>query len=89
MWHVYILKCSDKTFYTGVTNNLKRRLFEHNETKLGAKYTRARRPNKLVYSKKFKNRSLAQKEEYRIKTLDRIQKKIIINKYNARNKTKK
>ena len=89
MWYVYILECSDKTFYTGVTNNLERRLLEHNQTKLGSKYTRARRPNIIVYFQKYKNRSLAQKEEYRIKLLKRSEKLLIINKKNARNKTTK
>jgi len=74
MWHVYILECSDKTLYTGITNNLKRRLEEHNFGNLGAKYTRARRPVKLVYSTRRKERSRAMKEEYRIKKLSREEK---------------
>lgn len=74
MYHVYILKCADKTLYTGITTNLKRRITEHNSNKLGAKYTSSRRPVKLVYSKKFKNRSIASKEEARIKKLKRIKK---------------
>jgi putative endonuclease len=74
MWYVYILKCKDKTFYTGITNNLKRRVAEHNSSNLGAKYTRARRPVKLVYSRRFKDRSGAAKEEWRIKGLTRSEK---------------
>ena len=74
MYHVYILKCSDKTFYTGITNDLKRRLKEHNSSNLGAKYTKGRRPVRLVYSVKKKNRSYASKEERRIKELSRIEK---------------
>jgi putative endonuclease len=74
MWYVYILECSDKTYYTGVTNNLKKRVEEHNSSNNGAKYTRARRPVKLVYSKKKKNRSYAQKEEAMIKNLSRREK---------------
>lgn len=74
MWHVYILKCKDKTLYTGVTNDLLRRLDEHNNSALGAKYTKSRRPVVLVYSKSFKNRSLAQKEEWRIKRLSKEEK---------------
>ena len=74
MWQVYIVKCSDSTFYTGITTNLKRRIDEHNNSPLGAKYTRGRRPVKLVYSKKFKNKSLATKEEARIKKLSRKEK---------------
>ena len=74
MYFLYILKCADKTLYTGVTVDLKRRVKEHNASKLGAKYTRARRPVKLVYSKKFANRSKAQKEESKIKKLSRAEK---------------
>lgn len=79
MWYVYIVKCSDKTFYTGVTNDLKRRISEHNGSKLGSKYTRARRPVILSYQKKYKTRSLAQKEEYRIKNLSRKEKQNLID----------
>ncbi len=74
MYYLYILKCADKTLYTGITTDLKRRVVEHNYSKLGAKYTSARRPVKLIYSKRFKNRSNAAKEEVRIKKLNRIQK---------------
>lgn len=71
MYYLYILKCADKTLYTGITTDLKRRLIEHNTGKLGAKYTFSRRPVKLVYFKRFKNRSMASKEEARIKGLKR------------------
>jgi putative endonuclease len=81
MWYVYILKCSDKTLYAGVTNDLNRRLNEHNNSILGSKYTRARRPVTIVYQKKYKTRSLAQIEEYRIKQLPKKDKIKIINKY--------
>jgi len=74
MYYLYILKCADKTLYTGITVDLDRRIKEHNDSKLGAKYTKARRPVKLVYSKKFRNRSLASKEENRIKNLSREEK---------------
>jgi len=79
MWQVYILKCADETFYTGITTDLKRRIIEHNESALGAKYTHGRRPVKLVYAKKFKNRSLASIEESRIKKLSRTEKLVLIN----------
>ena len=74
MYYLYIIKCADKTLYTGITTDLKRRILEHNSTKLGAKYTSSRRPVKLVFSKKFKNRSSASKEEARIKKLKRVDK---------------
>ena len=73
-WHVYIIECKDGKLYTGITNDLKRRIKEHNSSKLGAKYTRTRRPVQLIYSKKFRNRSSASKEESRIKHLSRKEK---------------
>lgn len=81
MYHLYILKCVDKTLYTGITVDLKRRVEEHNSSKLGSKYTRARRPVKLVYSKKFRTRSKAAKEEARIKSLTRAEKLGIISNF--------
>ena len=74
MYYLYILECADKTLYTGITTDLKRRVLEHNENKLGAKYTSARRPVKVVYSKKFKNRSTASKAESGIKKLSKAEK---------------
>jgi putative endonuclease len=74
MYHLYILKCADKTLYTGIATDLVRRVKEHNTSKLGAKYTRGRRPVKLVYSKKFRNRSTASKAESKIKMLSREEK---------------
>ncbi len=79
MWKIYILQCSDNTLYTGITNNLERRIETHNKGK-GAKYTSARRPVKLLYSKDVANRSEATKEEKRIKKLSRNEKlKLIRN----------
>ncbi|MDD4136210.1 MAG: GIY-YIG nuclease family protein [Candidatus Shapirobacteria bacterium] len=74
MYFLYILQCVDNTLYTGITTNLDRRLKEHNNSKLGAKYTKIRRPVKLVYSQQFTDRSEASKEESRIKKLSRQEK---------------
>ncbi len=74
MYIVYIIQCADSTLYTGITTDLERRIKEHNNSKLGAKYTKIRRPVKLVYSQEFENRSEASKEESRIKKLSRQQK---------------
>ncbi len=72
---VYILQCSDKTLYTGITNDIDRRLLEHNENnKKGAKYTKTRRPVKVIYTKYYKNRSEAQKNEIKIKKMSRKMK---------------
>ena len=78
MYYLYILKCADKTLYTGITLDLARRLKEHNCSKLGAKYTRARRPVRLVYSKKFRTRSTASMAEAKLKNLTRAEKLKII-----------
>lgn len=67
MYFVYILHCIDDTLYTGITTNLSRRIEEHNSSKKGAKYTRIRRPVKLVYTEEHLNRSMASKREYIIK----------------------
>lgn len=79
MYYLYILKCADDTLYTGITTDLERRVAEHNTSKLGARYTSARRPVRLVYSKKFKDRSSASKEESRIKKLKKVDKVKLIN----------
>ena len=78
-YFVYILKCSDETLYTGITTNVTRRLFEHNNSEKGAKYTKVRRPVHLVYLEESPNRSLASKREYAIKKLSREQKMELIN----------
>jgi len=83
-WYTYILKCSDETFYTGITTNLKKRLEEHNhDNKKGAKYTRARRPVVLVYSEESDDRSQATKRELAIKKLSRNKKQALIDNYSA------
>jgi len=67
VYYVYIVKCSDETLYTGITTQLDRRIEEHNNSKKGAKYTRARRPVVLVYSEEYADRCTASKREYEIK----------------------
>lgn len=79
MCYVYILECSDKTLYTGWTNNLPKRIEAHSKGK-GAKYTRCRLPVKLVYFEEHDDKVSAQKREYAIKQLSRIQKLHLINK---------
>ncbi len=74
-----MLQCKDNSLYTGITTDLGRRVKEHNSSKLGAKYTRARRPVKLVYSKEFESRSEALIEEARIKKLARVEKIKLFN----------
>jgi putative endonuclease len=71
--YFYVVSCKDDSLYAGYTNNLKRRIKLHNEGK-GAKYTRARRPVRLVYSKGFPTKSEAMKVEYAFKQWDRKKK---------------
>lgn len=73
LWHTYIIRCRDKKLYTGITNDLKRRLAEHNSGD-GCKFTRCRIPVKLLCSIKSKTRSGALKKEAAIKGLTREQK---------------
>jgi putative endonuclease len=75
---VYILECSDKTLYCGWTNDLEKRLHEHNEGKHGAKYTRGRRPVKLVYQEPCPTKSDALKREREIKNLPRHKKLLLL-----------
>lgn len=75
--YTYILKCADNSLYTGWTNNLKKRLEDHNLGK-GAKYTRARLPVALVYYETYDTREEAMRREAAIKKLSRPQKERLI-----------
>jgi predicted GIY-YIG superfamily endonuclease len=76
-FYVYILQCADHTFYTGYTNDVLKRLNTHNSGK-GAKYTRSRRPCKLVWACAYDTKSDAMKREYEIKQLTRQEKMKLI-----------
>lgn len=76
---VYILHCSDGTYYTGYTTNVEERLKTHNAGS-GAKYTRGRLPVNLVYCEEFQEKSLALRREWEIKhRLTRAEKEALIN----------
>ena len=79
-WFLYVVQCSDGTLYTGVTTDIERRIREHNGSKRGAKYTRGRRPVKLIYVKDCRDRFEALREEYKFKSLSRKEKLKIIEK---------
>ena len=68
-WYVYMLCCSDDSYYTGITKDLCRRLQQHNTAQGGAKYTRSRRPVSLVYQEQQQDHSAALKREIEIKRL--------------------
>lgn len=73
-FYTYILECSDGSLYTGYTVNLEKRLREHNSGKSGAKYTRSRRPCKLVYFEEYQTKQEAMRREVAIKKLSRKEK---------------
>lgn len=73
MNYVYILKCKDNTLYTGYTNDIEKRLKAHNEGK-GAKYTKGRRPCKLMYYEEYESKNEALSREHQVKKLSRLEK---------------
>jgi len=78
-WFVYILRCADGSLYTGITKDIHRRIIEHNKNgKLAAAYTRSRRPVKLVYFEKHRDRSAAATREAEIKNMDRQEKEALL-----------
>jgi len=77
-WYFYIVQCRDGTYYCGITNNLEKRIKEHNKG-AGAKYTSGRRPVKVVYQENCKNISEAMKREAQIKTWPRRKKEQLIS----------
>lgn len=70
----YILRCKDKTLYTGSTTDLEKRLHQHNNLKSGAHYTKIRRPVALVYSEEYKTYAEVRKREGELKRLSRDEK---------------
>lgn len=83
-WTVYILRCGDGTLYTGITNDLERRLAAH-AGGTASKYTRARLPVELVYKEEAPDRSRATRRETAIKKMSRRSKTTLIG--NARRRT--
>jgi len=82
-WYVYLLLCANDHLYCGVTNNIEKRVKQHNgELKGGAKYTRANRPCLLVYKEVKSTRSKALVRESEIKKLSREDKLVLISKQN-------
>lgn len=73
MWHVYLLLCKDKSIYTGITKDLRKRFAAH-RAGTGAKYTRAKGVRRILYSERFRTMSAAMKREAAIKKLSRPEK---------------
>ncbi len=78
MWHVYILKCRDNSLYTGVTDNIQRRLFEHKSGK-GGHYTKSFGVESILYSEQHSNQLSALKRERQIKGWTRRKKEALIS----------
>ena len=78
-YSVYILECADKTLYTGIAKEMERRVDEHNNSPKGAKYTKARRPVKLVYEERHRSKNSALKREIIVKKMSKTQKEKLIS----------
>ncbi len=83
-WFVYILRCADGSLYTGISNDVSRRLAQHNAGK-ASRYTRSRIPVELVYQEPQDSRSLALKRELAIKALSRSQKETLVRAWYSQN----
>ncbi len=83
-WYVYMVRCSDGTLYTGISTDVGRRISEHNHETNGARYTRPRRPVRLVYQEEVPSRSAALKREMQIKKLRAPAKRGLIAARSAR-----
>jgi len=81
-YHVYVLRCSDNTFYTGYTTDVERRVREHDAGD-GAKYTRGRTPVELIHVESFDSQSEAMSREYEIKQYTRAEKERLVESSDA------
>lgn len=81
IYYTYILECADKTLYVGCTNNLEKRLEQHNNSKSGAHYTKIRRPVILKYSEKFETLKESRAREAEIKRWSRQEKLNLFTKF--------
>ena len=82
-WVVYMVKCNDNSIYTGISNNLKKRLDTHVKGN-GSKYVRARLPFKLIFTEECQSRSKAIKREIEIKKLNKKNKELLVKLYNKK-----
>ena len=81
-WYIYLVRCADNSLYTGVTTDIKRRLYQHNNcNKKGAKYTRVRRPVTLAYQESAEDRKTACQREYQLKQLSKQEKEQLVSKF--------
>ena len=78
MYQVYLARCKDGTLYTGVSKNVEQRIYQHNNSNKGAKYTRSRRPVFLVWTSSHLTKSAALKLEHKIKKLNKQNKEGLV-----------
>jgi len=83
MYYLYLLRCSDNSLYCGQTKDLQRRINEHNGDNSKSKYTRSRRPVKLIYFEKYRTISKALKREFEIKKMSKAKKEMLAKKNNS------
>lgn len=83
MYFIYLLRCSDNSLYCGQTKDLQRRIEEHNSDNSKSKYTRSRRPVKLVYFEKYKTINETLKREFEIKKMSKVKKEMLVKKNNS------
>jgi predicted GIY-YIG superfamily endonuclease len=76
-WFLYILRCADRSLYTGITNDVPRRCQQHNAG-TASRYTRSRLPVELVYEESQSSRSMALRRELAVKAMSRQQKESLI-----------
>ncbi len=82
LWRAYIIECKDGTLYTGITNNIEKRINAHNSG-AGCKFTRSRNPVKLMYSEECVDKNHALAREWQIKKLSRIEKFALIKSHKS------
>lgn len=80
MYYLYLLRCADNSLYCGQTKDMQRRIKEHNSIDSKSKYTRTRRPVKLVYFEKYRTVNKALKREFEIKKMTKAKKEALILK---------
>lgn len=78
IWYTYMVRCRDRSLYTGITKDIDKRVAEHNTARNGARYTRTRRPVRLVFLERFSSRSAAAKREQQLKRLSRAEKQKLV-----------
>ena len=78
-YSLYILRCADGSFYTGIARDVDKRVLQHEEGAHGAKYLRGRKPFTLVFRMPAGTRSAAQRLEHRVRRLSRARKRALID----------